>query len=534
MAAASALTLLVLADGTKPNFVVLFVDDMGIDQVGVDHTPYGGKLYGYSGHNGTIATPNVARLAAEGLLFQTWYSAFHVCSPSRAAMLTGRHDVRLGVGEPCGFAPQCHLQGGNQVFTASAVGGLPLNETTTAEALGKHGYTTAMVGKWHVGQREHFLPTNRGFQHYFGIPYSQDMGTSAWTPAHVSIYRPVPLPLLNGTSVVEQPVDLGTLTGRYAQAAVDFVASAPSPFYLYMSFNHIHDPNSAGPAFCGKSLYGAVGDATEETDWAIGEIMAAVRKRIAAEGDNTLVIFTSDNGGWLENDPKGNNPLRGGKTMVWEGGFREPAIAWGRGVKPGLTQAVAATIDVHTTLLSQAGVPLPQDRVMDGIDLTKVFAGESDVGHTCYPFYANPASHAPEAGLAAVRCGDFKAYWETTGVAPPAGHSGGKQDPPLMFNLVADPGENDPLVPDSAEYKGAMELIVKWRAAHLKSVTPVPSQNTLGSDEQYAICSKPGKLDKACTINPEHWQPKSVCENEACKQRQGLTKQCSSFEQVIV
>merc|ERR1719183_1333983 len=175
---------------------------MGIDQVAVDHSPYGGELYGYTGDAGKIVTPNVAKLAAEGLVFQTWYSSFHVCSPSRSSMLTGRHCIRTGVGVPCGKAPECRGSGGNQVFTSEAIGGLQQNETTTAEALKTAGYVSMALGKWHVGQREQYLPTSRGFDYYLGIPFSQDMGSSAWHPNMHEPYQPTPLPLLNGTRVM--------------------------------------------------------------------------------------------------------------------------------------------------------------------------------------------------------------------------------------------------------------------------------------------------------------------------------------------
>lgn len=518
-----------LACAAKPNFVVLFADDMGINQISVDKTAYSEEVYGYAGDGGKIDTPNVARLAKEGLLFQTWYSSFHVCSPSRASMLTGRHSIRSGVGVPCGSAPRCRGSGMNQVFTSEAVGGLPLNETTTAEALKEAGYVSMALGKWHVGQREEFLPTNRGFDHYLGIPYSQDMGTSAWVPGPREPYQAVPLPLLNGTRVVEQPCDLGTLAEKYAKAAADFVSMAKSPFYLYAAFNHIHAPNSAGPAFCGKSARGAVGDSIMELDWAIGQIMDAVRDRVSKEGDNTLVLFTSDNGAPLGNDKEGNLPLRGGKAQLWEGGFREPAIAWGRGVQRGLTQAIGSTVDVHATLLSQAGVALPKDRTIDGVDLTEVLAGRSEQARQCYPFYAVPDAHkasSPKA-LAAVRCGDYKAYWWTNGAAPPAGRPAGLQDPPLMFNLVVDPAEAAPVSENTTEYTTAMRSILAWKQWHLASVQWVQSQMALGSDPVFAICSNPSSPIN-CTLTPENFKPASVCGVEACKQRQGLEQQCGA------
>jgi len=340
-------------------------------------------------------------------------------------------------------------------------------------------------------------------------------------------YQPTPLPLLNGTTVIEQPCDLGTVTQKYAKAASEFVATAKSPFYLYAAFNHIHAPNSAGADFCGKSKRGAVGDSTMETDWAIGQIMNAIRERDAQDGDNTLVLFTSDNGAPLGGDNQGNEPLRGGKAQLWEGGFREPGIAWGKGVRQGLTQAVASTMDVHATLLRQAGVALPSDRAIDGIDLTDVLAGRSEQGHDCYAFYASPDAHNPSSAdaLSAVRCGNYKAYWKTTGVAPPGGRPGGLQDAPLMFDLVTDPGENSPINETSTEYASAMVRISAWKKDHLASIEWVTAQTALGSDPSFAICANP---NGNCTSTPENWRPTSVCSVDACKQRQGLEKQCAS------
>lgn len=246
LAASAALA----AAASKPNFLVFFVDDMGIDQIAV---PKPAGWVGYTGNNGTIATPNFAKLASEGLLFQNWYSSFHVCSPSRASMMTGRYSIRSGIGIPNNpYAP--HAPGpsnpSNMVLTAEAIGGLPLNETTTAEALRAAGYWCGMVGKWHLGQREQYLPTSRGFDAYVGIPFSQDMGTSFWEGASPhEPFQPTPVPLLNGTTVVEQPTGLHHLARTYADTVGGFIATqaaARVPWYIYVSFNHIHAPNSCG------------------------------------------------------------------------------------------------------------------------------------------------------------------------------------------------------------------------------------------------------------------------------------------------
>ena len=248
-------------------------------------------------------------------------------------MLTGRLPIRSGVGSPNGvYAPHAPgpSQGSNHVFTGESIGGLPLNESTFAERLRPLGYASLCIGKWHLGQRDIYLPTSRGFDEYLGIPFSQDIGLSFWATHDYKPSAPyfsTPLPLLNGTTVFEQPANLFTIADKYAHAATSFVASNAArakPFMLYLPFNHIHGPNSCGARWCGQSARGPIGDATEEVDWIIGEIMSTLSAGAAAK--NTLVFFTSDNGAPAH--PDGNTPLRGFKGSIWEGGYREPGIAW--------------------------------------------------------------------------------------------------------------------------------------------------------------------------------------------------------------
>jgi arylsulfatase A len=435
-----------------------------------------------------------------------------------------RLSVRSGIGIPNSkYAPHAPgYIGNNLVFTAESIGGLPLNETTTAEALRTAGYATLALGKWHLGQRDEYLPTSRGFDEYLGVPFSQDMGTSFWWgEVPRAPYEPTPLPLLNGTTIVEQPAGLHTLTARYADAAAAFIArqaAAARPFYLYFPFNHVHAPNSCSAPMCGASARGPVGDAVEEMDVAVGRVMAAIKA--AGVDDSTLVLFTSDNGAPLGGDRSGNLPLRGGKSQCWEGGYREPAMArWPGKIAAGsTTQEIGSTMDIHLTLLSLAGVqPAADDRVFDGIDLTPVLLGEPQAkGHRCYFFYNYAVASDADNELWAVRCGDFKAYWSTNNAVGP--HPGGKQPVPLLFNLVADVGERTPISNSSAEYATAMAEISAARAAHLASVQLVPNQNARGTDPSLALCSKPGTTPLNCTLNPENWRPAPICSSAACLQ----------------
>ena len=505
---ATAIAAVAGTQADKPNFLVIFVDDMGLDQIEV---PASQRAYSMTGNNFTIKTPNVKRLASEGLVFQNWYSAYHICSPSRAAMMTGRLPIRSG----CVPA----------VFYADAVGGLPGNETTLAEALLPHGYRTMAIGKWHLGQRPQFLPTRRGFQSYFGIPFSQDMGTSWWencagrgnTSEPCSPVptrgkgggRPSPLPLFANETIVDQPAGLYTLAARYADAATAFFrdsADRGEPFFLYLPFNHIHGPNSCSAATCGKSVRGPVGDATEDMDIAVGTVMAAIRADLRL-ATNTLVFFTSDNGS--PQRPDGNLPLRGYKHSIWEGGYREPGIAWWPGkVKAGALnrEALVATYDIFPTLLSLAGGAPVTSRPIDGTDLSKLLLSatpETASAHDCIMFYHQPESNLGPVGaaaltsLAAVRCGAYKVYWFIDDVDSdqplPKGVTPGVQtlQSPVIFDLSTDWSESHPLDPSDDTWAAAKRAALNARLAHLQTLGWAPNQMALGSDIKYAICSDP-------------------------------------------
>ncbi|MCE5311066.1 MAG: sulfatase-like hydrolase/transferase, partial [Acidobacteriales bacterium] len=267
------------APSQPPNVVMIYADDLGYG----DLACYGSRL----------STPNLDRMASEGVRFTQFYSANPVCSPSRAALMTGRYPTRAGV-------PRV-------LFPRDTVG-LPDSETTIAQVLNPRGYRTMCVGKWHLGHLPRFLPTNRGFDEYFGIPYSNDMR---------------PRPLLHNTEVVEAEATLETLTPRYTEQAVRFIErSKGSPFFLYMPHTYPHIPLAASPRFRGKSPSGIYGDVIAELDWSVGEVLAALKKN--GLDNNTLVMFSSDNGPWFLGSP---GRLRGRKGSTYEGGVREPFIA---------------------------------------------------------------------------------------------------------------------------------------------------------------------------------------------------------------
>jgi arylsulfatase len=328
-ATAAAASLPALPPDKKPNIVFILCDDLGYGDL---------ECYG-----STIRTPNLNRLAQEGIRFTNFDSADPVCSPSRAALLTGRYPTRVGV---------------PRVFFPQDTNGLELGETTLANVAKAQGYKTACFGKWHLGRPEPYLPTNRGFDQYFGIPYSNDMN---------------PRVLLDGTKVVEETANLDTLTQRYTEHATKFIRdSAGSPFFLYFPHTFPHIPLGVSDRFRGKSSQGLYGDVVEEIDWSVGEVLAEL-KRQGLERD-TLVMFSSDNGPWYQGSP---GKLRGRKTTTYEGGVREPFVArWPGHIPAGKTSdAVASMLDIFPTVTRQIGGTLP-DKPLDGIDIWPILSGE--------------------------------------------------------------------------------------------------------------------------------------------------------------
>jgi arylsulfatase A-like enzyme len=305
-------------------------------------------------------TPHLDRMAKEGMKLTSFYAA-PVCSVSRAQMMTGCYGARVSV--PGVYFP------GQSV-------GLNPSEVTVAERLKEKGYATQMVGKWHLGDQPEFLPTRQGFDHYLGIPYSNDM-----LKKNAETKIPV-VPLLRDEKIVElmDGDAQSRLVEIYTKEAVDFIGrNKDKPFYLYFAHNAVHTPIHPGAAFAGKSSNGRFGDWVEEVDWSVGQVLEALR----AQGldKDTLVVFTSDNGPWLIKGTDGGSagPLRGGKGSTWEGGVREPTLAWWPGHVPAgsVNDAVAGTIDLLPTFVSLAGGTVPATPVIDGRDITPILLGQS-------------------------------------------------------------------------------------------------------------------------------------------------------------
>lgn len=400
----------------KPNIVLIFADDLGYGDIGV---------YGHP----TIKTPNIDRMAAEGQKWTNFYAAASVCTPSRAALLTGRLPIRSGM---------CSDE--RSVLFPDSSGGLPADEVTIAEALKTQGYATACIGKWHLGHLPPYLPTKHGFDYYYGIPYSNDMDAvnPAW-PNFESFFNPKieywNVPLMQNEEIIERPADQTTITKRYTEEAVRFIQeNKKQPFFLYLAHNMPHVPLFASALFQETSKRGLFGDVVEEIDWCVGQVMATLRKEGLAE--NSLVVFTSDNGPWLFFKDHGGSagPLRDGKFTTWEGGMREPTVFWWpEMVQPGVVNDIGSTLDLFSTSCQLAGADIPNDRIIDGIDLRPALFGTGTSPRQTMFFYRGEQIYA-------VRLGSFKAHFITQ-LAYVQDSKPTYHDPPLLYNLDHDPGE---------------------------------------------------------------------------------------------
>ncbi len=398
-------------------------------------------------------------MAAEGLRFTDFYSAAEVCTPSRAALLTGRYPIRSGM---CGE---------RRVLFPNSQGGLPPAEITIAEALREQGYATAHIGKWHLGIHEGSRPLEQGFEHSFGLPYSNDMDARADLPKGATGSPNPPLdgwnvPLLRDGKVVEQPADQTTLTKRYTEEAVSFIGKQKEkPFFLYFAHTFPHVPMFASPAFKGKSRAGIYGDAVEELDWSVGQVMDALRREKIAE--RTLVFFSSDNGPWLIMGDQGGSAglLRDGKGSTWEGGMRVPGIAWMPGrIEPGVTTQLASTMDLMPTALGLAGAPLPAKVKLDGTDLAPLLFNRQSLPARPYFYYRGDK-------LFACRIGEWKAHFHAQG-----GYTQAKAesyDPPHLFHLGRDPSEKRNVAPAHAD---VLQQIKEAVTAHQADLVAGPSQ----------------------------------------------------------
>lgn len=404
------------AETTKPNFIIVYCDNLGYGDI----EPFGSTLH---------RTPNLNRMAREGRTFTHFCVTAGVCTPSRASIMTGCYAQRVGM----------HLNDRDgAVLRPVSPYGLHPDEITIAEILQQQDYATALVGKWHLGDQPEFLPTRQGFDWFFGVPYSDDMTERVWE--RDGSYWP-PLPLMENETVIEAPCNRDELTKRYTERAMQWIAEhKEEPFFLY--FPQAMPGSTKTPfssdAFRGKSQNGAWGDAVEELDWSIGQMLDQLVELGIAE--NTFVIWTSDNGAPINRDPddlsRGSNlPLHGRGYTTSEGAFRVPTIVWQPGKVPAGTQCdeLTTTMDLLPTFANLAGCVLPSDRKLDGHDIAPLLFSEPNAKTPYEAFY-----YYHQDQLQAIRSGPWKMFLPVD-ASPGHPHFNASQKPTtLLFNVVDD------------------------------------------------------------------------------------------------
>jgi arylsulfatase A-like enzyme len=418
----------------RPNFVIIFTDDQGYQDVGCFGSP-------------NIKTPNLDRMAREGMRFTDFYVGQPVCSASRAALLTGCYPNRVGLLGALG--PKSKV-------------GISDKESTIAQVLKTRGYATAIFGKWHLGDSPQFLPLRHGFDEYFGLPYSNDM----WPKHPVNPRNYPPLPLIRGEQVVGLMPDQTQLTTWYTEHALRFIdRNKDRPFFLYVAHNMPHVPLHVSEKFKGKSKRGLYGDVIMEIDWSVGQILAALKTNGLDE--KTLVVFTSDNGPWLlyGNHAGSALPLREGKATTFDGGLREPCIMRWPGTIPAGTacRELAATMDLLPTFANLAGAQVPSDRIIDGRDIWPLMSGQpgAKTPHEAYFYYWG--KH-----LQAVRSGKWKLHLAHNYDHPnPPGQDGKpgqyakREIGVALFDLETDVGETKDLAEQHSEVVTRLQAIAE-------------------------------------------------------------------------
>ncbi len=452
MLASCGLALNLGAAERLPNFVIIFIDDMGYADIG----RFGAKGY---------RTPNLDRMAQEGRVFTDFYVSQAVCSASRASMMTGCYNVRVGI---------------LGALNHRANYGISAGEMTLAQVVKQKGYATACYGKWHLGHHPKFLPTNHGFDEYLGLPYSNDM----W-PFHPTAGKDYPdLPLIEGTHVVDAsvtPKDQEQLTTLYTERAVRFIEkNKDRPFLVYLPHSMVHVPLYVSDKFRGKTERGLFGDVVMEVDWSVGQILGTLRKH-GLEKD-TMVIFTSDNGAASGSSA----PWRGKKGSIFEGGVREPCIMrWPGRIPAGTTcPHIAGNIDLLPTFARLVGTRLPKDREIDGRDITSLmFQADAPPVRDTHLYFTGGGN------LGAIRQGDWKLFLsaptKARGKKDKAARGGKKDDASdklVLFNLDKDPAESTDVAADHPDIVAKLVAEAQRREKeirdHRRPAGEVPKSST--------------------------------------------------------
>ncbi|KAJ9578501.1 hypothetical protein L9F63_005230 [Diploptera punctata] len=491
------LALLMSAEA-RPNIIIIMADDMGWGDIGVNWPQ-------------TVDTPTIDQLAQQGLRLTDFHAGASVCTPSRAALLTGRLGLRTGV---------------TKNFGADALGGIPSNETTVAEILQAAGYRTAMLGKWHLGTRKGHHPLDKGFQSYLGVPYSLDMGCADPPGANIpacpacpednSVYRFVSapescymgtaLPLYQDKTVSHQPVELAQLTTMYAEFAKNFIqnASSSAPYFLYAALSHMHVPLAQAEKYSNVTGRGEYADTLREMDGLVESILSAVGDSV----NNTLIWFTSDNGPWQvkcglagsvgpylgmwQASDQGGGGGSVAKMTVWEAGHRVPSILyWPGHIQAGrVSGALTSALDIVPTLTALGEGNLPSDRQFDGTDMTPIITGSSE---TIRNVLYHPNSGVGESGvIGAVRIDNYKVVYYSGGVPDCSGGAGPEQnltDTPLVFDVGSDDSESSPLDKTSSEYQQIVELATQYL---------LDLQHNISTDNTSSVDYQSGEQGRVC------------------------------------
>ncbi len=408
----------VVVKESLPNIVYIFTDDLGYGDIGTF-----GAL--------DINTPNIDKIANEGIKFTDFYSASSVCSPSRAGLLTGRMPQRMGI---------------NQVFFPESFTGMSPKEITIAELLKEKNYATGMVGKWHLGHQYKYLPLQQGFDSYFGIPYSNDMTSVVY---------------MRDNEVEVFHVDQRYTTQTYTEEALQFIEeNKNNPFFLYLAHNMPHVPIYASDVFIGSSNRGLYGDVIQEIDWSVGQILDKLEALHLME--NTLIIFSSDNGPWLVMEDHGGSAgeLREGKQFTFEGGMRVPTVAMWKGKIPANTVSndIASQMDWFPTIAKITEIDIPDERIIDGYDISKVLFNTGKRKDSTYMYFDGE-------NLQCYRNGDWKIKIPYKGFSGNQYKKGVVAHGNLLFNIKLDPGEKVNVYADKPEMfdklKKEMEVTYK-------------------------------------------------------------------------
>lgn len=404
---------------TPPNIIIIFTDDMGYG----DLTCYGNQL---------TNTPHIDRLVKEGIKFTDFYAGASLCTPSRAALLTGTYPVRNNMA--------VNYRGECVCFPVDEMGLNP-KEITIAELLKQKDYNTALIGKWHLGDQKEFLPTRQGFDYYYGIPYSNDTGEGRfkWRGSNQTYDQPK-IPLMKNETVIEQPVVEHTLTQRYTAESVRYIrANKDEPFFLYYAHTMPHYPISASDKFKGTSANGLYGDVIEEIDWSVGEITKTLEELNILE--NTIIIFTSDNGAPRTYNEASNGGMSGYKGTIMEGGCRVPMVISWKGTLPKgkVSGGISSVMDIMPTIAHITGTELPQDRIIDGMNIMELllYPEEAESPHAYFAYYLMDQ-------MKAIRVGDWKLHLPLDEYIDMWGKDLGSRKARL-YNLKEDIAENNDL-----------------------------------------------------------------------------------------